>query len=202
MIQDKALVFDLGDVIIDLKPEVQWWQEDLLPNFEHEKLLQLFQQKFFHDFEKGNISVEIFLDEMNKIKTNPNIEIENAWNGILKKIPKHRIELLQSLSKENQIFLLSNTNQIHVNYIINDILATYSRNIFDDIFNIQFYSQEIGMRKPDKNIYEFVQERINIPPSSIYFFDDKNENLKIPNDMNWNTFLVNQDIANIIANLV
>lgn len=69
-------------------------------------------------------------------------------------------------------------------------------------FNIQFYSQEIGMRKPDKNIYEFVQERINIPPSSIYFFDDKNENLKIPNDMNWNTFLVNQDIANIIANLV
>ncbi len=109
---------------------------------------------------------------------------------------------LQTLSKENQIFLLSNTNQIHVNYIINDILATYSKNIFDDIFNIQFYSQEIGMRKPDKNIYEFVQERINIPPSSIYFFDDKNENLKIPNEMNWNTFLVNQDIANIIANLV
>ena len=50
MLQHKTLIFDLGDVIIDLKPELNWWQEDLLTNFNNQALVQKFEQKFFHDY--------------------------------------------------------------------------------------------------------------------------------------------------------
>jgi putative hydrolase of the HAD superfamily len=198
LLQHKTLIFDLGDVIIDLKPELNWWQEDLLTNFNNQALVQKFEQKFFHDFEKGIISVDTFLEEMNQIKTNPNITVESAWCGILKEIPKHRIDLLFSLAKDNKIYLLSNTNDIHLDYIIDMIQKTYDENIFDNIFNHQFYSQKIGMRKPNQDIYEYVQQQVNTTSEQIYFFDDKNENLNIPKQLGWNTFLVNQDIATII----
>lgn len=202
MIKNKALVFDLGDVIIDLKPETQWWQEDLLPNFQQQELLTIFNQNFFHNFEKGLVSVDEFLNTMNTIKTNDNITVENAWCSILKNIPKHRIELLRKLSANNTIYLLSNTNHIHIKHIHSYILENYNNNVFDSIFNIQFYSQEIGMRKPDAEIYHYVQSYIDKPPKDIYFFDDKKENLNVPAQLGWNTQLVNQDIQNIIEKIM
>lgn len=198
-LKNKHLIFDLGAVIIDLKSELNWWQEDMLTNFDNNELLNLFKQYFFRDFEKGLISVDEFLSTMQQIKTNDNISVEQAWNGILKTIPNHRIDLLKSLKENNKLYLLSNTNHIHFNYITNNIINDFGNNIFDSIFDIQFCSQNIGMRKPDDEIYHFVQNEINATANDFYFFDDKIENLSCPKQLGWNTILVDKDIAELIV---
>ena len=52
----KTLIFDLGGVIINLKTEQEWQEEDLLPNFQPEKLQALQQQEYFQQFETGKMS--------------------------------------------------------------------------------------------------------------------------------------------------
>ena len=57
----QTLIFDLGGVIINLKTEQQWIDEDLLPNFQPEKFQLLQQQQYFKLFETGNVSVTDFI---------------------------------------------------------------------------------------------------------------------------------------------
>ena len=57
----QTLIFDLGGVIINLKTEQQWIDEDLLPNFQPEKFQLLQQQQYFQLFETGNVSVPDFI---------------------------------------------------------------------------------------------------------------------------------------------
>lgn len=199
-INHKKIIFDLGAVIIDLKSESDWWKEDLFPNFNQEQLEKLFKEGLFHDFETGKISTADFLKVMEDIKINSVIAVEKAWNGILKTIPKHRIDLLYRLRENNQVYLLSNTNTIHTKTIHESLEHDFGVNIFDTIFDIQFYSQLVGMRKPDAEIYEHVQQSIGDSNSANFIFlDDKPENLVEPRKMGWQTILVDRDIFELIA---
>ena len=199
-INHKKIIFDLGAVIIDLKSESDWWKEDLFPNFNQEQLEKLFKEGFFHDFETGKISTTDFVKVMESIKINPDIAVEKAWNGILKTIPKHRIDLLNCLKENNQVYLLSNTNTIHTKTIHESLEFDFGMNIFDTIFDIQFYSQLVGMRKPNTEIYEHVQQTIGDSNSANFIFlDDKPENLIAPKKLGWQTILVDRDISELIA---
>ena len=85
----QTLIFDLGGVIINLKTEQQWIDEDLLPNFQPEKFQLLQQQQYFQLFETGNVSVPDFIQQLKEIAINQQIseeEIIHHWNGILKDI--------------------------------------------------------------------------------------------------------------------
>ncbi|MBP8193188.1 MAG: HAD-IA family hydrolase, partial [Chitinophagales bacterium] len=53
------------------------------------------------------------------------------------------------------------------------------------------YSQEIGFRKPHKEIYEFVLKKQGIKASESLFLDDKRENLTEPKALGWQTHHVN-----------
>jgi len=80
-------------------------------------------------------------------------------------------------------YILSNTNEVHYNYL----RKHRELSIFKD--NNIFLSHEIGLRKPDINIYTFVQKTLNIEANNIYFVDDRQENLVSPRKMGWNVFL-------------
>lgn len=45
------------------------------------------------------------------------------------------------------------------------------------------------VRKPDAAIYEIAQDRANTKPEDIFFIDNLEENLVIPKQMGWSTFL-------------
>ena len=189
----QTLIFDLGGVIINLKTEQEWLEEDLLPNFQPEKLQSLQQQQYFQQFETGNVSVPDFKQQLKEIAVNKNIteeEVVHHWNGILKEIPKHRVDVLKQLSKKYKLILLSNTNHIHMDFIRNYMVAEFGKNILQENFHTCYYSQEIGLRKPHKEIYEFVLQQQGITASESLFLDDKPENLSEPEKLGIHTFLV------------
>jgi epoxide hydrolase-like predicted phosphatase len=189
----QTLIFDLGGVIINLKTEQEWLEEDLLPNFQPEKLQSLQQQQYFQQFETGNVSVPDFKQQLKEIAVNKNIteeEVVHHWNGILKDIPKHRVDVLKQLSKKYKLILLSNTNHIHMDFIRNYMVAEFGEDILQENFHTCYYSQEIGLRKPHKEIYEFVLQQQGIKASESLFLDDKPENLSEPEKLGIHTFLV------------
>ena len=189
----QTLIFDLGGVIINLKTEQEWLEEDLLPNFQPERLQLLQQQQYFQLFETGNVSVPDFTQQLKEIAVNKNItedEVVHHWNGILKDIPKHRVDVLKQLSKKYKLILLSNTNHIHMDFIRNYMVAEFGEDILQENFHTCYYSQEIGLRKPHKEIYEFVLQQQGITASESLFLDDKPENLSEPEKLGIHTFLV------------
>lgn len=189
----QTLIFDLGGVIINLKTEQEWLEEDLLPNFQPERLQLLQQQQYFQLFETGNVSVPDFKQQLKEIAVNKNIteeEVVHHWNGILKEIPKHRVDVLKQLSKKYKLILLSNTNHIHMDFIRNYMVAEFGEDILQENFHTCYYSQEIGLRKPHKEIYEFVLQQQGITASESLFLDDKPENLSEPEKLGIHTFLV------------
>ena len=189
----QTLIFDLGGVIINLKTEQEWLEEDLLPNFQPEKFQSLQQKQYFQQFETGNVSVPDFKQQLKEIAVNKNIteeEVVHHWNGILKDIPKHRVDVLKQLSKKYKLILLSNTNHIHMDFIRNYMVAEFGEDILQENFHTCYYSQEIGLRKPHKEIYKFVLQQQGITASESLFLDDKPENLSEPEKLGIHTFLV------------
>jgi glucose-1-phosphatase len=65
------------------------------------------------------------------------------------------------------LFLLSNTNSLHFDYI---------RERFDAIlksFQAFILSYEVGSRKPEAAIYQVLIQQVSRPPAEILFLDDK-----------------------------
>lgn len=190
----KTLVFDLGGVIINLKPELDWFQNDMMKHFDNDQLINLYKQFYFREFEKGIINPTDFILQLKDIALNKNCsdeEIKKYWCGILLDIPVHRIDILKKLKEKYRLILLSNTNQIHVDCIRAYMQQTFGEDVLEGNFHHCYYSQEIGMRKPDAEIYEFVMEQQKLIPTETLFLDDKEENLIEPQKLGWQTFHVN-----------
>jgi putative hydrolase of the HAD superfamily len=190
----QTLIFDLGGVLLNLKRENDWLEENLIPNFHPEKLQMLQQNNFFNQFEKGKVSEQDFIQQMKNIAFGREISEERIiqhWNKVLLEIPQNRIDLLKSLSEKYKLVLLSNTNSIHLQHIRKYMQQTFNENILEAIFDACYYSHEIGLRKPDKEIYEFVMKDQNMGSGEILFLDDKAENLKEPRKLGWKILQVN-----------
>lgn len=172
-----TIIFDLGGVILDL---------------DQGKTLRAFARKgldledvneaspIFNDFETGKISA---IDFRHGIRTlfKGNItdtEIDDAWNAMLLDTYEERFKILEGLRKQFRIYLLSNTNSIHIDWVRDYIHKTFGLERWDNLFDKQYLSYEIGLRKPNKDIYEYVLKDIQKYPQECLFIDDNYANVK------------------------
>jgi putative hydrolase of the HAD superfamily len=150
----KNIVFDFGDVFINLDKEATISELFKLGVDEISFEMMEVAQKY----EIGNLTNQEFIDEFTSMfPTVSDIDFINAWNSILKDFPKYRFDFLKSLveSKKYRIFLLSNTNDLHISWV----QENWGHELFAEFKNCfeQYYlSHEINLRKPIANIYEFV----------------------------------------------
>lgn len=176
----RNIIFDLGNVILDVKPHVirtflaSTSETAIDALHEH-----LFRSGVYHSFEIGAISPEEFRDEVRKFSPDhlSDEAIDQAWNTMLGEIPRPRIELLKKLKDKYRLFLLSNTNEIHYNAYSEYVRKTYNTEL-EDFFEQSFYSHRMGLRKPDEEIYKRVVQECRIDPSETLFIDDFLENVK------------------------
>lgn len=192
----KALIFDLGNVILQLHDEKDWEQRIFAPLFQAEAYNQLIQEGFFENFECGLISEITFIKTLLSI-CSQNIneqQLVDAWNAKIDYFPEGNIEALELLKWRYRIFLLSNTNSIHQKYFIGLLQKRYGENIFDDLFEKCFYSHEIKMRKPNREIYEFILDKIQLSATECIFFDDNASNLSYPKSMAMETILIKSSV--------
>ena len=177
-VEIKNIIFDLGGVIINLsvKATVQRFSvlTGLSPEYLNDKLLK---SDLFKDHEKGKVSDKDF---RNQIRSTLNVdssdeEIDDSWNAMLLDIPKERIELLLHLKDRYRLFLLSNTNEIHL--LRFSEIIDHMNFSFETLFEKVYYSHRLLMRKPNKEIFEYVLHENGLIAEQTLFLDDSLENL-------------------------
>ena len=53
-----------------------------------------------------------------------------------------------------------------------------------------FYSHELGMRKPDAEVFEFILEQEGIPAHELLFIDDSEQHVESANTLGINSMLL------------
>ncbi|NNC85613.1 MAG: HAD family phosphatase [Bacteroidia bacterium] len=171
----KNIIFDLGGVILDIDYHLtrDAFIELGIKNFD-ELYSQKKQDHLFDNFETGNISEDQFYNEIKKASgiDLTNKEIEGAWNALLQTIPQKRILWLDDLKKEYRIFLLSNTNAIHIRAFTKYLHDSYGDDMLKEHFEKTYYSSEMGMRKPNADIFEHVLSDNKLKMEETIFIDD------------------------------
>ena len=136
------------------------------------------QVRFFDDFEKGNIPASAFRSEIRKHYKRPlsDEEIDFAWNALLGELPPERFNFLKELGEKYNLYLLSNTNNIHYSAFINTLNQTFGKDQFEKLFVKTYYSFQMGSRKPDKRIFGMVIRDSGVNPQETVFIDDNLDN--------------------------
>ncbi len=169
-----TIIFDFGDVFINLDKEAT---PAALKKLGLEKWSSEIDSLNFN-FEKGLITRTDFLLGINKLVPNATQEeVLEAWNGVLLDFPMYRLEFLEKLSKKYQLFLLSNTDSIHINHFKEKNGDEFYYRFYN-CFEKVYFSYDLGMRKPDEEIYNFVIKENNLNPKSTLFVDDNFDNIE------------------------
>jgi len=193
-----TIIFDFGDIFINLDKQatieglkklgLSQWNEDLT---------QLNLQ-----FEKGQISRENFLLGIQKHIPNASLEeILEAWNAILLDFPLYRLEFLQMLSKKYRLFLLSNTDAIHIETFEQENGVSFYSDFYQ-CFEKIYFSYEIGMRKPDAEIFNYIINKHELSAKRTLFIDDKKENTDAALSLGlqvWNLQVGHEDVVELFS---
>lgn len=178
----KNLIFDLGGVILDLSVDTTLSSFARVSGLEPAVVRSLFVSSAgFIEYEKGLIDDDAFRDfirETYQVSVADDV-IDACWNAMLLGIPADKLELLQALKKRYRVFLLSNTNAIHLRYINDAILQPLAGvNSLDRYFHRAYYSHEMKMRKPDAEIFQHVLTENDLHPADTLFLDDNADNIR------------------------
>ena len=193
-----TLIFDFGDVFINLDKQAPYTEMKKLGISAFSKEMDEFNKSY----EIGRVSTDDFFNfYQNLLPHSTKFEIANAWNSIILDFPEYRLDFLRELSKSKkyQLILLSNTNDLHIEKVIaNMTLKRFL--IFKECFDAFYLSQEINLRKPHKNIYDFVLKKHNVSASNCFFVDDTLENIITAKKLGihtWNIEPNTEDVINL-----
>lgn len=171
----KNIILDFGGVIIDVDYHRAADSFRRLGAVGFEKLYsQKEQTAIFDAFEKGILSDEQFRNEVRKYLPAPvsDEQVDNAWNSMVDSIPRPRMDYLLKLKKKYRLFLLSNTNRIHARDFYLKLEKQYGKDCLLQVFEKIYLSFQIGMRKPDAEIFNKVMRDNQLSYSETVFIDD------------------------------
>jgi len=171
----KNIIFDLGGVVINIDYMRTLREFAALGLDDIEKVYsQNKQLPWFDKYDTGGISSEAFVNGLSRL-LNPgvsHVQIIQAWNAMLLDFPPERAELLIRLRKKYRTFLLSNTNEIHIDFYLGRIREWYGNDAMEKFFEKAYYSNRIGLRKPERETFEFVIRDSGLAASETLFIDD------------------------------
>lgn len=177
----KNIIFDLGGVLLNLSyaNTKKAFEELGIENFDA-LYTQAQQNKIFDLYETGKVADEDFLNVLRPFlpsKTS-NEQIICAWNAMLLDLPLERLQLLRSLKDKYRIFLLSNTNEIHIKAFEKIIYAQHQLSGLEGLFEKTYYSSRVGMRKPEIEIFDMVIRDNGLQRNETIFFDDSFQHIE------------------------
>ena len=114
-------------------------------------------------------------------------EIDAAWNALILQFRTESLAYLESLSAYYKLYLLSNTNIIHLQYFKQLFTEQTGKPMLDAYFTKAWYSNEIGLRKPGAEIFEFVLQDENLKTEETLFIDDTWINIETAQKMGFKT---------------
>ncbi len=176
----KNIIFDYGGVIIniDFRLTIDAFKKLGFVNTE-EVIFRAEGSEILLQMEKGILSHNNFYNEIRRISnlSLTNKEIEDAWNALLLDMPQKRIQILEKLKTNYRIFLLSNTNSIHYDHYRAQLQDKFGYPDFNFLFEKAWFSFNLGLTKPDKNIFQFVLKDAGLDPKETLYIDDLENNV-------------------------
>lgn len=191
-----TIIFDFGDIFLNLEKELQIEEFKKLGLHAPEK--KLIEKNDL--FEKGQITEKEFLDSFLEFIPNATIsQIRDAWNTIIGDFPLYRLEFLQLLTYKYKLFLLTNTDSIHIEHFEDKTGISFFSDFYQ-CFEKVFYSYEMGMRKPDPAIFTSIINKYGLSPKHILFVDDKKQNTDAAASLGmhvWNLKVGEEDVVDL-----
>lgn len=169
----RAIMFDLGNVLLFFNAKISSKAFSKATGLPEEQLWQLFfVSELERCYTRGEITSKTFYNQVcghfpKKISYKT---FGRLWNDIF----TENLEmdgLLRKLKKHYPLYLISNTNDLHFEYIRKKFKLMKH---FTDFFP----SHKVGHRKPDPVMFRHVLKKIKLKPEETVFIDDIEEFVK------------------------
>lgn len=186
-----AIIFDLGGVIINLDESATLKAFSDLSGKPLNEIRELSKtSEFFKQYEIGAIDDPTFRAHLREtLNTFAEDDIlDGAWNAMLGQIPMQRLRKLEKLAKKYQLFVMSNTNDIHARFFLRLVDLISPNKSFHDYFTEVYFSQEVGERKPNHGAWQPILNDHQLDASRVLFIDDKLENIEAAMRLGMNGF--------------
>ncbi len=190
----KNILFDLGGVILDINVQatLKRFYELGFPA----ELMQFpdsMSTDLYYKYGTGKLDTEQF---RNQIRKAAGVEMsdqtfDEAWNSMLVRFPEERIELLKTLSKRYDLYMLSNTSALHVK-VFEKMYLDVAGEPLNKVFKKLYYSHEIGWHKPDPEAWEFVIRDAAIKAEETLFLDDTIHNIKAAQELGFQAIHIHE----------
>ncbi len=162
--QIKNVIFDLGKVLIDFDFS-SFWQS--IGARIDESFLDMAEEPILL-FEAGKISRSDFFEDMKKVYSFelPLTKFEELWCNVFSPMDD-MIGLAKEISKKYNVYILSNTDEIHFPYIWKNYpsLHFFKNNLM--------LSYELDSVKPEEDIYKNALKRFDLNPQECVMIDDR-----------------------------
>lgn len=181
-------IFDMGNVIIDIdfKRVLGVWSN--LSGTPLATLTERFSMgEVFQKHERGEISDEEFAAELSH-EMGIALSFEQfsvGWQAVFVGLRADVIDVFKTLREQgHRVVVLSNTNRLHLNYWPEHYPEIEANT------DALYLSQDLGMRKPEPRIFEYVLNNEGVTASQAVFFDDVLENVEAARSMGIEAVLV------------
>jgi putative hydrolase of the HAD superfamily len=178
----KAIVLDLGNVLINFDWGIAESNLDRIENNLGEKSREYFKRhpELIMFFEKGRISDIEFLERC-KLELGmkcDNEDLAKIFSEIF--IPNQELlDILPKLKQKVELYILSNTNSMHRKY-------GWGNYKFLRDFKRMFLSYEIGYVKPEKEIFKYVESKLDCDKNEFVYIDDIADHIIAAKNLGWN----------------
>ena len=137
------------------------------------------QHEYFSLLDCGQISIEEFGQGLKDAYSLEGTvaEINQIWMELLIGVIPGRIEQVAKLSESYNLALLSNTSRFHKEHY-----APQCKPMFDKMDHL-FFSFDMGVRKPGKEIYLQALEAAGWKAEETLFLDDSKNNIETANSL-------------------
>ncbi len=186
----KNLIFDLGNVVIDISPSLTYEAFAMLSTSKNAKEIEetIKEKNLWLGYEEGlfdeNLFRQILRENLDLVASDN--EIDNAFNRLLLDVDSSRIDRIEELGKKYRTFVLSNTSKIHMIEFEKIVERCTGRTNFWGIFEKPYLSYEMQKLKPNLDIYQQVLAESNLVPEQTLFIDDLKANVAAANSLNIN----------------
>ena len=171
----KTIIFDIGGVLLDIHPQKTFEYWSSITGLSSNKLQESIPWDLHTKYETGKLDDHQFYSAVKKLLPEDNkISEEDFWYGweLLLGNESPVVDLLESCYKTIPIWLLSNTNPRHIHF-----LRSSSEHRFHQFINGEIYYYKAGCKKPNKEIYTLILDRIGKFGHEVLFIDDNAENV-------------------------
>jgi putative hydrolase of the HAD superfamily len=188
----KAIIFDLGNVLLPIDLEKTYIAFSAYSSFSQEEIGSIIiENQLWVPYESGKQSDVEFREFLRSRLdlTISDIEFDVAFSALLLNFHPGVYEWIASLQSTYHLILLSNTSSIHAERFTKVPLGPTGQNLFS-LFHHVYYSFEMGLVKPDPAIYHRVLIEQGFEPSQVLFFDDNLANINSAKSIGIDSYLI------------